>query len=315
MSLIKGFHHLTAGVSGAQEDIDFYVKLLGQSLVKKTVLLDGDEPIYHLYYGNANGDAGTLVTSFPFRQRGVKARPGSGQIRVINYSVPRDSLDFWQARFAARKLPFETVSTRFGEQRLRFQHPCGIEFDLVATERDTRPACVASDIPEQFAIRGVHSITLSLREVAESIIFMKEALDFRYVGEEGPYHRFEIAGGGPGTVVEFQHEPDRLQGSSIYGEGTIHHVAFAVDNVDQQMVLKDRLMSMGHIDTSESVHRNYFRSMYFKMPGGVMFEATTTDIGFLIDEPREALGAEFQLPPWLKERKDELLGRLEPIAV
>jgi glyoxalase family protein len=316
MSIIKSFHHLTACVSGAQEDVDFYVKLLGQSLVKKTVLLDGDVPVYHLYYGNAQGDPGTLVTSFPFKQKGVKGRRGSGQIRVINYSVPTGSLAFWRKRFAEHGVPFEAeVTERFGEQRQRFQHPCGIEFDLVANDRDTRAPCVVGGIPAEFAIRGVHSITLSLRDVAESILFMQEALDFRYAGESGPYHRFEAAEGAPGSVVEFLHEPDRPQGSSIYGEGTIHHVAFAVDNVEQQMILKEKFMAMGYIDTSESVNRNYFRSMYFKMPGGVIFEATTTDIGFGIDEEPGHFGEEFQLPPWLKGRKDELLGRLEPIAV
>jgi glyoxalase family protein len=316
MSIIKGFHHLTAGVSGAQEDVDFYVKLLGQSLVKKTVLLDGQDPIYHLYYGNANGDPGTLVTSFPFRQKGVKARPGSGQVRVINYSVPKGSLEFWRSRFDAMKISYDAAITeRFDERRQRFYHPCGIEFDLVETDLDTRPACVGSGIPEAFAIRGVHSVTLSLREVAESILFMNDALGFRQVGQSGPYYRFETHTGGPGTVVEFLHEPDRHQGSSIYGEGTIHHVAFAVDNVDQQMILKEKFMAMGHIDTSESVNRNYFRSMYIKMPGGVMFEATTTDIGFAIDESPGHFGEEFQLPPWLVNRKEELLGRLEPISV
>jgi glyoxalase family protein len=316
MSMIKGFHHLTAGVSGAQEDVDFYVKLLGQSLVKKTVLLDGEDPIYHLYYGNENGDPGTLMTSFPFRQKGVKARPGSGQVRVVNYSVPRGSLEFWRSRFDAMKSPYAAEMTeRFHERRQRFYHPCGIEFDLVETDLDTRPACVASDIPEAFAVRGVHSITLSLREVAESILFMNEALGFRQVGQAGPYYRFETGTGGPGTVVEFLHEPDRHQGSSIYGEGTVHHVAFAVDSVDQQMILKEKFMAMGYIATSESVNRNYFRSMYFKMPGGVIFEAATTDIGFAIDEEPGHFGEEFQLPPWLVDRKDELLGRLEPITV
>jgi glyoxalase family protein len=316
VSIIKGFHHLTACVSGAQEDVDFYVKLLGQSLVKKTVLLDGDDPIYHLYYGNPKGEPGTLVTSFPFRQKGVKGRRGSGQIRVINYSVPQGSLDFWRERFDAKGIAFDhEVGERFGEERQRFRHPCGIEFDLVASDRDTRMPCVSDEIPEDVAIRGVHSITLSLREVDESITFMKEALNFRHAGQTGPYHRFEIGDGVPGTIVEFLHEPHRLQGSSIYGEGTIHHVAFAVNNVEAQMVLKDRFMGMGYIDTSESVNRNYFRSMYFKMPGGVIFEAATTDIGFAIDEELDHLGQEFQLPPWLKDRKDELLGRLEPISV
>jgi glyoxalase family protein len=280
------------------------------------VLLDGEDPIYHLYYGNPQGDAGTLVTSFPFRQKGVKGRRGSGQIRVINYSVPRGSLEFWRARFAARGVAFDPeVVERFGEQRQRFHHPCGIEFDLVASDGDKRIPCLAEDIPEAFAIRGVHSITLSLREVAESITFMQEAIDFRYAGESGPYHRFETADGTPGTIVEFLHEPDRLQGSSTYGEGTIHHVAFAVDSEAQQMQIKEKLMGLGYIDTSESVNRNYFRSMYFKMPGGVIFEAATTDIGFAIDEAPGHFGEEFQLPPWLKDRKQELLGRLEPISV
>jgi glyoxalase family protein len=316
MSMIKGFHHLTAGVSGAQEDVDFYVKLLGQSLVKKTVLLDGEDPIYHLYYGNANGDPGTLVTSFPFRQKGVKARQGSGQVRVINYSVPKGSLDFWRNRFDAMNISYDAAITeRFDERRQRFHHPCGIEFDLVETDLDTRPPCLTSDIPAACAVRGVHSITLSLREVDESILFMNEALGFRQIGQSGPYHRFETHRGGPGMVVEFLHEPDRHQGSSIYGEGTIHHVAFAVDSVKEQMVLKERFMGMGYIDTSESVNRNYFRSMYFKMPGGVIFEAATTDIGFAIDEEPGHFGEEFQLPPWLVNRKEELLGRLEPISV
>jgi glyoxalase family protein len=317
MSILKGFHHLTAGVSGAQEDVDFYVKLLGQSLVKKTVLLDGDDPIYHLYYGNAQGDPGTLITSFPFRQRGIKARQGSGQIRVMNYSVPAGSLDFWRDRFAAHGVSFDAeVTERFGEQRQRFVHPCGIEFDLVASDRDARTPCVADDIPEEYAIRGVHSITLSLREVAESIPYMQEALEFRYAGQEGPYHRFEIEDGRPGLVVEFLHEPDRPQGSSIYGEGTIHHVAFAVESAEDQLKIKDRLMGMGYIDTSEPVNRNYFHSVYFKMPGGVIFEAAlTTEKGFAVDEAPGHFGEDFQLPPWLSDRKEELLGRLEPISI
>ncbi|MCI3208626.1 MULTISPECIES: ring-cleaving dioxygenase [Pandoraea] len=316
MSIIKGFHHLTAGVRHAQEDVDFYVKLLGQTLVKKTVLLDGEDPIYHLYYGNANGEPGTLVTSFPFRQRGVMARPGSGQVRFINYSVPSNSLEFWRERFTAKGIAFAAEMTeRFGERRQRFQHPCGIEFDLVETDLDTRQPCVANDIPTRYAIRGVHSITLSLREVEESVRFMSDAIGFRLAAQSGPYFRFETHTGGPGTVVEFLHEPDRLQGSTVYGEGTVHHVAFAVDNMDDQMALKEKLMALGYIDTSESVNRNYFRSMYFKMPGGVMFEAATTDIGFAIDEAPDHLGEEFQLPPWLVNRKDELLARLEPITV
>jgi glyoxalase family protein len=134
--------------------------------------------------------------------------------------------------------------------------------------------------------------------------------------QEGPHYRFALgAATGPGQVIEFLHEPDLPQGSSIYGEGTVHHVAFAVDDVAQQMTLREHLMSLGYIDVSDSVDRNYFRSMYFRMPGGVIFEAATTDIGLTKDEPRGALGQQFQLPPNLVPRRDELIAALEPIHV
>ena len=145
---------------------------------------------------------------------------------------------------------------------------------------------------------------------------MSDALGFRDMRHDGPHFQFALgAVGGPGQVIEFLHEPDLPQGSSIYGEGTVHHVAFAVDNVAQQLTLREHLMSLGYIDVSDSVDRNYFRSMYFRMPGGVIFEAATTDIGLTKDEPKESLGREFQLPPWLVERRAELLGELEPINV
>jgi glyoxalase family protein len=317
MISIKGYHHLTACVAGAQEDVDFYVHLLGQRLVKKTVLLDGTQPIYHLYYGNPEGDPGTIVTSFPYRQKGVKGRRGSGQIKTINYSVPTGSLLFWRERFARFGVAqSEKFLERFAEQRLRFTHPCGIELELVANDGDARDPWQAQDIPMEHAIRGVHSVTCSLRDIDESVTFMGDAMGFRHLRQEGPHHRFALGtAAGAGQVIEFLHEPDLAQGSSIYGEGTVHHVAFAVDDVAQQMTLREHLMSLGYIDVSDSVDRNYFRSMYFRMPGGVIFEAATTDIGLAKDEPRDALGREFQLPPNLVPRRDALLAALEPIHV
>jgi glyoxalase family protein len=317
MISIKGYHHLTACVAGAQEDVDFYVHLLGQRLVKKTVLLDGTQPIYHLYYGNPHGEPGTIVTSFPYRQKGIKGRRGSGQIKTINYSVPEGSLPFWSERFARRGIAHcEQFLERFGQQRLRFTHPCGIELELVASNGDMREPWMSQDIPMQHAIRGVHSVTCSLRDIEESLIFMADAMGFHHLLQEGPHHRFALGTATrPGQVIEFLHEPDLPQGSSIYGEGTVHHVAFAVDDVAQQMTLREHLMSLGYIDVSDSVDRNYFRSMYFRMPGGVIFEAATTDIGLAKDEPRDALGQEFQLPPNLVPRRDALLAALEPIHV
>lgn len=317
MTKIDGYHHLTACVAGAQEDIDFYVHLLGQRLVKKTVLLDGELPIYHLYYGNPEGDAGTLVTSFPYKQKGVKGRRGSGQIKTVNYSVPSNSLSFWEERIASSELVSSlNRSKKFGEDRLRFAHPCGFEIELVATESDSRSGWASESIPKEFSIRGVHSVTCSLRDVDESISFMSDALGFELTDSDGPHYRFSInETGGAGQVVEFLHEPDLPQGSSLYGEGTVHHVAFAVKSITEQEQLREHLMSLGYIDVSDSVDRNYFRSLYFRMPGGVIFEAATTDIGLAKDEPVESLGGEFQLPPWLLDRREELLAALEPIQI
>ena len=314
LGLISGFHHLTACVGTAQEDIDFFTGVVGQRMVKQTVLFDGTNPVYHLYYADEVGTPGTVSTTFPYRQIGWKGRRGTGQVKRMVYSVPSDALDFWVERFDRLGVAHDGIQERFGQRYVAFYHPAGLELEVIGDDRDDRKPWSTSDISEREAVRGIHSVTLSLRETAESERFM-EVFGFRKTAEEGPYTRFEVGEGGPQKIVDFLHEPDVPQGSWGFGEGTVHHVAFAVHNDEEQKRFKDYLEGFGFTDVSEQKDRNYFHSIYVRMPGGVLFEVATSDIGFTTDEPQSEMGQNLQLPPFLEDRREELVSQLEPIEV
>ncbi len=313
MDLIKGYHHLTLSVGGAQEDYDFHTRLLGLRSVKKTVLFDGKLPIYHLYYGNYTGEPGTLITCFAFRQAGIKGTRGTGQIRIVNLSVPVDSLNFWEdrlKRYGRTVEPFE----RFGQPGLHFTHPCGIEYQLVGDDDDPREPCTSEGIPADRAIRGLHGITVSVKELAQQAWFMENAFGARKTAEEDNFTRYEVGKGGAGHIIDHVEEPDVPQGSWIFGEGTVHHCAFDVVGREQQQEFKDHIEGLGFTDASEEKDRQYFRSVYFRTPGGALFEAAySIPEGFTIDEPVENFGRDFQLPPWFEDRRKEIMETLEPI--
>ena len=317
MNVLHGHHHLTLCVGGAQEDYTFHSDLLGLKSVKKTILYDGKLPIYHLYYGNENGDPGTLITTFSFRHTGLKAERGTGQVRTIACSIPEAALPFWKERLESHGHGVEELE-RFGEHRLRFQHPCGIEYELVGARNDSRQPRGTAEIPEHKAIRGVHSVTVSVRSIKESAKFMNLAMGFEQTRDDGAgaYHRFEVDGGGPGKTVEFIVEPDRDQGSWFYGEGIVHHVAFKVNDRDVQKDYKDYLEGLGFTDVSESKDRGYFHSIYFRTPAGALFEAAySVPEGFCVDEPRDRLGHDFILPGFVDAgRRAEILAQLEKIT-
>jgi glyoxalase family protein len=317
MNVLQGHHHLTLCVGGAQEDYTFHSDLLGLKSVKKTILYDGKAPIYHLYYGNENGDPSTLITTFAFRHTGLKAERGTGQVRTIACSIPEAAVPFWKKRLAEHGYKVEELE-RFGEKRLRFYHPCGIEYELVGTKGDPRTPRGTSEIPADKAIRGVHGITVSVQSIKEPAKFMSMAMGFEQTQDDnqGEYHRFEIAGGGPGKTVEYVVEPNREQGSWFYGEGFVHHVAFNVTDEAVQKDYKEYLEGLGFTDVSESKDRGYFHSIYFRTPAGALFEATYSKAeGFCIDEPRDALGHKFILPAFVDEkRRTEIMGQLEKIT-
>ena len=312
-SLVNGIHHITSCVGGAQEDIDFWTQIIGLRMIKQTVLFDGTAPIYHLYYANANAEPGSVMTCFPFKQAGVYGRKGSGQIKTAGYSVPNASLDFWLKRLDKYQVEHSPIQSRFGDQLIHFAHPSGLEFELIGTDQDSRKHWTTTEIPADVGIRGFYNACLCLREVAESEIYMSQALGFTKTQQEGPYTRFEVNGGGAGKIIDFLHEPDLPQGSWIFGVGTPHHIAFDIDTGEQQKQLKDYIEGLGYTDVSESKDRNYFRSVYTRMPGGVLFEVAYS-IGFDVDEPADKLGQQMLLPPWFEDRRAEILAPLEPIT-
>jgi glyoxalase family protein len=310
---IRQHHHITLCVGDAQEDYDFHTKILGLKSVKKTALYDGTVPIYHLYYGNEIGLESTLVTSFPMRQSGRKARPGTGQIKTLALSVPQSSLDYWEQRLTAHAFAVRRHE-RFGEDVLTFAHPCGIRYELVGVTDDARLPYSNGDVPSQYAIRGTHGITVSIRELESSAEFMSAGWGARESATEGRFRRYEVGTGGTGRIIDLEVEPDVAQGTWTFGEGAVHHCAFQVDNHDVQSNVKGYLEGLGYTDVSDRKDRGYFDSVYVRTPGGALFEATVSKPdGFAVDEPIGMLGQQFQVPPVFAKQREWIMNYLEPL--
>jgi glyoxalase family protein len=311
---IRRHHHITLCTGGAQEDYDFHTKVLSLKSVKKTALYDGTCPIYHLYYGNDIGQESTLVTAFPMRQSGRKGKKGTGQVTVLGLSVPMSALPFWKKRLTG--YGFRVGETeRFGERVLQFQHPCGIDYELIGIADDERKPYSNGEVPVELAIRGTHGITVSARELDTSDEFMSLAWSGRRVAADGKYVRYVFGEGGPGKIVDFALDPKLPQATWTFGEGIIHHCAFQVDSLEAQDAVKAQLEGLGFTDTSERKDRGYFDSMYVRTPSGALFEATVSKPqGFLIDERYEELGKGFQVPPVFSNRAKEIMDYLEPLA-
>jgi glyoxalase family protein len=310
---IERHHHITLCVGTAQEDYDFHTQVLGLKSVKKTALYDGDVPIYHLYYGNDVGLESTLVTTFPMRQSGRTGRRGTNQTKVLMLAVPDAALGYWRDRLRDHGLAVEELE-RFGEKHLRFTHPCGIEYALVAVSNDPRAAHSAGPVPQEMGIHGTHGITVSVYDLDLSADFMTQGWSGHLTQEEGDHARFEVGQGGSGAIVDFVAEPGLGQAGWMYGEGIVHHTAFQVSDFDVQNTVKDGLVGLGFTDVSDRKDRGYFDSVYVRTPGGAMFEATVSkSTGFTIDEPFEELGKNFQIPPVFADRREYLLSYLEPL--
>jgi glyoxalase family protein len=311
---LKGIHHITLCPGGAQEDVDFFTRVLGQRLVKQTVLMDGSIPVYHFYYGNADADPGSILTCFPYSRR--VGRRGTGQIGVTSYSVPVGSASFWLDHFNRHGVQHDGIQERFGARSIRVTHPAGLLLEVVENPGDTRRPWTTGEISADVAIRGFFGAVMSMRDVEEQEVFLVDALRFRKVGVEGAYHRFEIPGGGPDRTIELLHEPGRPQGSWTFGAGTAHHIAFNVETDDALIEQKAQYEELGYTDTSEVKDRFYFHSMYVRSPGGVLVECTANvPGGFYVDESPDELGTHLNLPPWYEDQRDVILRQLEPVTV
>ena len=311
---VNGIHHVTSGVRRAQEDIDFFTKAVGQRMIKQTVLFDGEKPIYHLYYANRHAQVGSVMTCFPFEQAGLTGRKGTGQIKTTGYSVPVESLGFWGGHFDRYNVQHGPIRELFGQKRMGFAHPAGLEFDLVEDGADKTEGWTTDEISADVAVRGFHSVVMSVRDTEEQERFFVDGLGFTKQGTDGRVTRFAINEGGAQKTVDLLHEPDRAQGSWTFAQGLVHHIAFAVPTEKEQTAVKAHLEGLGYTDVSEIKDRNYFHSIYCRSPGGILCEVATCDIGFAIDEPKEHLGEKMLLPPWFESRRAEIVAPLEKIT-
>jgi catechol 2,3-dioxygenase-like lactoylglutathione lyase family enzyme len=300
MAQTTGIHHVTAISGGPQRNLDFYAGTLGLRLVKKTVNFD-DPETYHLYYGDGAGSPGTIMTFFPWAHA-PGGRIGAGQLVVTSFSIPTASLGYWTERLVKKGVRFERPRDRFGDTILSFEDPDRLRIELVAAE-DGRPGWSGGPVRAEHSVRGCHHVALAVETPDRTAGLMTDTLGFRRVDEAEGRIRLSAGEGGPGDLVDVVDAAGFPHGS--IGVGTVHHVAFRVPDEETQLALREEVAVLGY-SVTPVLDRNYFRSIYFREPGGVLFEIATDPPGFAVDEGPEHLGEELRLPPWLEARRDRL---------
>lgn len=308
--LITGIHHVTALADSAQKNIDFYTGILGLRMVKKTINFDAPD-VYHLYYGNEKGSPGTIMTFFPYEGL-MQGRHGKGQMTATSFSAPHTSLDYWTRRLRKFGITHSQPQTRFGDEVfISFADVHGLGLELVFNKDDRRPGFTYGQIPLEHSVKGFHGVTLSEEGYERTAGILIEAMDHAFVAEQGNRFRYS-ASGKPGDIVDIVCTPDVLRG--LGGNGTIHHLAFATPDDATQLDARARLLSKG-MDVTPVLDRQYFHSIYFREPGGILFEVATNPPGFAIDESGDHLGEALKLPPWMESRRDRIEKGLQPVKV
>jgi catechol 2,3-dioxygenase-like lactoylglutathione lyase family enzyme len=306
-----GIHHVTAIAREPQRNLDFYAGTLGMRLVKLTINYD-DPGTYHLYYGDDLGRPGSLLTFFPWTA-GRPGRQGTGQTNGIGLAVPPASLGFWIERLLSRGVKYEGPARRFEEQVLTFADPDGLLLELIATPRVNQlQGWRDGPVPAEHAVRGIHAVTIWEDGDAGSAEFLTRTMGFRAKGEEENRLRFESGQTGLGTVVDLRRAPGFWRGTD--GVGTVHHVAFRAADDAEQQARHEEIQRLG-VGVTDVRDRNYFRSIYFREPGGVLFEIATDGPGFTLDERPEELGTTLRLPPQYESMRERLERSLPPLRL
>jgi glyoxalase family protein len=306
---IAGIHHVTAIASDPQRNLDFYSDVLGLRLVKLTVNFD-DPGTYHFYYGDEEGQPGTILTFFPWpgARRGGR---GNGQVAVTSFSIPETALGYWDERLKRYGISVGEPSRRFDEEALVFLDPDGMQLELVARSATAgENSWEGSTVPAEYAVRGFYGVTMWEQNVERTSELLTETLGFHFQREGGQRYRFQAASEGPGALVDVIHRPHGEPGWG--GAGTVHHIAWRTPNDEEQAAWQEGLTGLGY-RVSPVMDRQYFHSIYFREPGGVLFEIATDPPGFSFDEPREELGRSLKLPPWLEPQRsqvEEILPKL-----
>ena len=312
MQPIEGLHHITAIAGPAQENLDFYAGVLGMRLVKKSVNQD-DPGTYHLFYADAEGHPGTDLTFFPWAQL-APHREGHGLSTEVSLAVPPGSLGFWSARLARSGVRLLSPETRFGQRVLPLSDPHGLRLALTESESSLeRPFAPwgQSPIPVEYQIRGLESARMLERDLAETISFLTNVLGFRKFGEEGTWQRYSLGKGTSGQYVDLQPAPNAPLGA--WGTGSVHHLAWRMADEAHQLEVRDQA-GRGGAQPTPVIDRFWFKSVYFREPGGVLFELATDGPGFGVDEDMATLGETLVLPPWLEPDRDAIAGALPPLS-
>ncbi|HEU4725565.1 MAG TPA: ring-cleaving dioxygenase [Candidatus Eisenbacteria bacterium] len=313
MKSVTALHHVTAIAGPAQENLDFYAGVLGMRLVKRSVNQD-DPGTYHLFYADAEGHAGSDLTFFPWPEM-APPRPGHGLANEVALAVPPDSLGYWGDRVSRYGGLVGGIETRFGEKALPFADPHGLKVALVETAEPSHRSFTpydASPVPQAKQIRGLHGARLVERSLPPTTSFLEDVMQFKLVGTEGAWHRYSLAAGGSGTFLDVSELPQMQRG--MWGVGAIHHLAWRVDDDAHELAVRERIEKAGARPTPV-IDRFWFRSVYFKEPGGVLFELATDGPGFGVDEEAAHLGERLVLPPWLEPRRKEIESALPALTM
>ncbi|WP_256009935.1 ring-cleaving dioxygenase [Desertivirga xinjiangensis] len=303
---ILGLHHITAIAGGAKRNFDFYTRVLGLRLVKKTVNFD-DPYTYHFYYGDKVGTPGTILTFFPWEGIGT-GRRGTRQVTEIGYSVPENSLDFWLKRFEQNNITYNKTSEKFGEQYLTFLDPDGLKFELIVPKNtDSRTPWETDQVAADVATRGFHNVTITTNKLQPTADVLTEIFGYKLLEQHVNRYRFITDASENAAIVDVV----EAQGEGIghVAGGSVHHVAFRVKDDQVLMRFRDKIVEKGHHIT-EKIDRNYFYSLYFREPGGVLFELATDNPGFAIDESVEELGSGLKLPAQYETRREDISSKL-----
>ncbi len=308
-----GLHHLTAIASDPQRNLDFYAGTLGLRFVKQTVNFD-DPGTYHLYYGDATGRPGSILTFFPW-PNARRGRIGVGQVAETQLAIPTAALAFWVQRLTEHQIAFVGPERRFdGETALTFTDHDGLPLALVASDAaGALPGWEsATGVPTTMSVRGMHAVTLCVRNLTSTADVLIGTMGFERVGLHGDAVRFAADAGGPGSFVDVRERPTDAAGTG--GAGTVHHVAFRAVDDTTEFGLRAQVAASG-LTITEQIDRTYFRSMYFREPGQVLFELATDAPGFAVDEPADALGQTLQLPVQHEHLRSALASRLPALEL
>ena len=306
---ILGLHHITAIAGQAQRNYDFYSRLLGMRFIKKTVNFD-DPSTYHFYYGDATGAAGTILTFFPWGDVAT-GRPGVGQASTVSYSVPAGSFPFWIQRFEEHQVPYQLLEEQFGEPRLAFTDPDGLSLEFVISNtHDERVPWTTAEVGTDIALRGFHAVQLTLGRAAATVALLTEVFGYQVLRQQGARYRLATDAVPEAAIVDVIETVNGSQGH-VAG-GSVHHVAFRVADDAALQHFREVLVHRG-MHVTPQIDRQYFHSVYFREPGGVLFEIATDNPGFLIDEPPAELGTHLLLPPQHEARRAQITAHLPQI--